>query len=122
MKLTKEQIIEREKMIYDESLKKRQDPVWNIAQDRKMRWTEFMLSFPVRQEIVDWEKEMTASNGTSVVRMFQSTVGWVVALLICRYGEAEYHWPDDGFSDDDVTRAKEWANGKSPEGCVLVLS
>ena len=50
--------------------------------------------------------------------MLSNVVDWITALLICRYGEAEYNWPAE-FSDADITRAvSEWeVKGRMPEGC-----
>ena len=119
MTLTKEQIISRENRICSDAMDAKQDPIFWIARDRKQRWSEYLKDLVVRDEITNWVEVMKKQHGESC-RAFNSTVGWVVALLICRYGEAEYHWPNqaDGFTDEDVARADEWRSGRIPEGFV----
>jgi hypothetical protein len=117
--LTHDEIVAREHAVHEKCLQDRQDPVYWIAQDRAKRWSEFRAEFPVREEVAAWAESMAAKHGT-VLRFYNNTVDWVAALLICRYGEAEYNWPVE-FSDADVSRAKEWIKGKMPDG-VLYLS
>lgn len=133
--LTKEQIIEREQRVFADAVEKKQDPAWWIAKDRAERWAEFLSDFPVRKEIAEWALAMQVKHSRVKVvdsvpvqvfdgatcRYHNNVVGWVLALLICRYGEAEYHWPVDGFTDDDVKRSNQWLLGKTPADGVVYL-
>jgi hypothetical protein len=138
--LTKEQIIARETSVYDQAVEAKRDPVWAVAQDRAKRYRRYVAGLQVPPEIQEWADAMTAkcarlavaptldNDGQDAfdgktVRIHNNTVDWVTALLIVRYGEAEYHWPEDGtFTTEDVARAKEWLNnpGKLPEGVVYL--
>lgn len=118
--LTKEQIIDREQKVFAEAATNKQDPAWWIAQDRSKRWDEFRTTFVVRPEVVAWAVAMTEKHNAVTCRYYNNTVDWVNALLICRYGEAEYHWPTNGFTDEDVKRASEWLSGNTPEGVVYL--
>ena len=41
------------------------------------------------------------------------TTDWITALLVVRYGESEYFWPED-FGVDDLRRALSWMRGRKP--------
>ena len=98
----------------------RTDPIWTIANDRSERWATYLQEHETRQEILDWADAMTALHGP-VCRFYNNTVGWVIALLITRYGEAEYHWPTEGFTTEDISRAERWQKrGEMPTGCHYV--
>lgn len=122
MTLTHDEIVTRERGIYDSCIEQARDPIFAIAQDRAARWETYHAELTVRYEIVAWETSMAAAHG-QVCRFYNSTVCWVVALLITRYGEAEYHWPDPtvGFTDEDVQRAQKWlTRGAIPSGCFYL--
>lgn len=143
-KLTKEQIVIREKRVTDEAIDAKRDPATAIFEDRMRRWSIFLKDFQVRPEISEWAQKMTEKfrrddkvltgeefdgalegevvpgvDGT-MCRIHGDDVSWVLALLIVRYGQAEYHWPDEGFSDEDVQRAKEWYLGRTPEAVAYL--
>lgn len=121
-RLTHDEIVTRERGIYDLCVEQSRDPIFAIAKDRAARWDAYRAALVVRDEIVAWETSMAANHGPEC-RFYNSTVCWVVALLIARYGEAEYHWPEpeNGFTDEDVARAKKWfVNGAIPTGCFYL--
>lgn len=121
--LTHDEIVAREKALYESCIKKKVDPVFAIAQDRETRWSAFMSNFKIRPEIQVWSDAMTTKHGNENCRMFNSTVSWVLALLIKRYGEAEYFWPTDGFTDGDVKKANEWLQDDvAPLGLMYLKS
>ena len=120
--LTHDEIVAREKALYDSCVEQSRDPIFCIAQDRAARWDEYHAELVVRDEVMAWETAMSVAHGTEC-RYYNSTVCWVIALLICRYGEAEYHWPDPsvGFTDEDVARADKWLRrGDIPSGCFYL--
>ena len=120
--LTHDEIVVRERAIFDLSIGQSRDPVFAIAQDRAKRWAEYLSALVVRPEIEQWVLAMNAAHGETC-RFYNSTVGWIVALLICRYGEAEYHWPkvDEGFTTEDVERAQKWLlRNEIPTGCFYL--
>lgn len=121
-RLTHDEIVTRERGIFDSCIDLGRDPIFSIAQDRATRYAEYTAELVVRPDISTWIDAMTAAHG-EVCRFYNSTVGWALALLITRYGEAEYHWPDptDGFTDEDVDRAQKWlTRGAIPAGCFYL--
>lgn len=121
-KLTHDEIVTRERNLYDACIQQSRDPVFAIAQDRAARYAEYLAELVVRPDIAIWEQQMVVLHGP-VCRFYNSTVGYLVALLITRYGEAEYHWPDPsvGFTDEDAARAQRWLlRGEIPTGCFYL--
>lgn len=118
MSTTREQIESREKKIVEQAIGNKQSPQFWLARDRLARWTAFLKEFEIRDEIAEWAHRMEQRYG-SELRFRDNTVTWVIALLICRYGESEYHWPA-AFTDADVHRTKSWESGRHPEGVVML--
>lgn len=77
------------------------------------------MELPTR--LKEWAAIMQARYGRKVKVWHMVHTSWVVALLVVRYGEAVEYWPAS-FSDDDVRRAVEWEQGKTPVGVVYVCS
>lgn len=120
--LTHDEIVTRERGLYDACIEQSRDPVFAIAQDRKVRYDAYLSELVVRPDVAVWSSQMEVLHGP-VCRYYNSTVGYIVALLVCRYGEAEYYWPDPsaGFTDEDVARANEWLRrGDIPSGCYYL--
>ncbi len=63
---------------------------------------------------------MQKKHGPSLL-VHGMTLGWITALVVVRYGQAEYHWPD-ALTPDDVKRAKRWLAGETPEGVRYIES
>lgn len=114
-KLTHDEIVARESLIYQGAIANRKDPVFLIARDRLARYAEHRKTFTVPDPVAAWAEQMATSHGPEI-RYYNNTVDWITGLLICRYGEAEYFWPDDTFTPGDIARAAEWFAGKIPEG------
>lgn len=65
-------------------------------------------------ELRRWAAFMFAYHGPRV-RVHRIVYdNWLVALLVVRYGEALYHWPQ-AFSEGDLARAKRWQEGQTPK-------
>lgn len=75
------------------------------------------MELPTR--LKEWAAIMQARYGRKVKVWHMVHTSWVVALLVVRYGEAVEYWPAS-FSDDDVRRAVEWEQGKTPVGVVYI--
>ena len=114
-KLTHDEIVAREGGLYQAAVAARRDPVFVIARDRLARYAAHRKTFTVPEAVALWANRMAAVHGPEI-RCYNNTVDWITALLICRYGEAEYFWPDDTFTPGDIARAAEWSAGKIPEG------
>jgi len=115
MKLSQEQSAARELKVYETATKNGKDPSREIAKDREKRWVEIVQTISVPPAIESWVADMTVSHGPTCDFYSNRNVGWITALLICRYGEAEYFWPE-GFTDLDAARAADWLSGKTPSG------
>ena len=115
VKLTQDESRIRELEIGSAAAKNGKDPAREIAKDRAKRWAELVPTIEVPVALEAWVVSMTAEHGPTCDYHNHRNVGWVTALLICRYGEAEYFWPSD-FSEKDVARAAEWLGGKTPTG------
>ena len=113
--LTHDEIVAREQAVYDAAIAARTSPIEALSADRALRWAAIVPTIVRPQALTDWAARMTALHGP-FCKMHYGIVGWITGLLICRYGEAEYHWPTE-FSERDVIRALEWERGKLPEGC-----
>jgi hypothetical protein len=91
-----------------------------IDADRQTRWAPVVAAMPVPEELQSWAGQMTAKHGNPKVRVWRNEVSWILALLIVRYGEAEYYWPET-FSADDAHRALRWlADNRVPEGVTYL--
>lgn len=120
-KLTQAESAEREKTIAREM---RGLPVkaviGAIAADRIERWRPLVAAMKVPEQLAEWARQMTDLQGPRVM-VFAQTLDWLTALLVARYGEAEYNWPA-AFSADDVRRAWRWLGGDKPEGVTYIVS
>jgi len=113
-------IIEREQAIFNDCVERRIDPVWEISQDRLKRYSKYLSEYPPSEAVTAWAVEMSKKYGTQC-RYWNNTVSWVTALLICRYGEAEYHWPATGeLTEGDMSRAGELLKGQFPEELRII--
>jgi hypothetical protein len=83
-----------------------------INKDRRMRWAPLVKAMTVPPELKEFAAEMTARHGPKV-RVWENDLDLITALLVARYGEAEYFWPET-FGDDDVRRAQTWMDGSRP--------
>lgn len=86
-----------------------------INADRRARWASLVAGLSVPDALKVWELEMSTRHRSATVQIWRNHVPWITALLIVRYGEAEYYWPE-AFDAEDLTRAQAWARGKVPEG------
>lgn len=92
-----------------------------IDADRAMRWAPIVKSITVPSELRDWERDMIDRHGPKV-RVWRNTVDWITALIIVRYGEAEYFWPH-ALDAEDVHRARRWQYGsRQPEGITYIVA
>lgn len=87
-----------------------------IVKDRLERWAPLIKDMEVPDAIEKWAGMMSAIHGPEVLmhhggNLAGYKVNWITALVIVRYGEAEYFWPDE-LGDEDVARARAWLNGK----------
>lgn len=114
-RLTHDEIVARETAVYDAAIAARTSPIEALSADRALRWAAVVPTIVRPQALTDWAGRMIAAHGPAC-RIHYSIVGWITGLLICRYGEAEYHWPTE-FSEGDLSRALEWERGNLPEGC-----
>ncbi|MDT7040848.1 phage tail fiber protein [Candidatus Nitronereus thalassa] len=82
---------------------------------RSGAFTEHVEAMAVPQALKEWAALMQAriDGGVKVHHVVYKS--WLVALMVVRYGEAIDHWPS-AFSEDDVRRAKQWMEGKTPYG------
>lgn len=113
-KMTQEEIIVRENAICDEGRQaglSEQQIIKERSKDRKLRWREHIAAMTIRPEIASWAADMEKKFCPKVDIHHNTKCDWVMALMIVRYGEAEYHWPME-FSDDDVARAIKMKFGK----------
>jgi hypothetical protein len=92
-----------------------------IRLDRLERWQAFLAELEVPPALQAWADQMEARYGPKV-RVWRNTVGWIMALLVARYGEAEYNWPAE-FTEDDLSRARAWLyKGKTPNGVEYIVA
>lgn len=111
-KLTHDQILEREKALHTTEQDEGRMPYAAILEDRRQRWAAYIDAMPAQGWLTEWVAAMTVKYGPTVKVRRVARCGWVLALLLVRYGEAEYHWPDDGmFTEDDERRAAGWLRG-----------
>lgn len=87
----------------------------SIAADRRVRWAEATAATTVPDVLKVWELEMQTRFGDTVQVWRTAGLSWLTALLVARYGEAEYHWPLT-LGIEDVRRAYAWTRGNVPEG------
>lgn len=107
-------LAERERQIYAAAKDSKQNAFDLIAADRIARWNAIMPEIPIPPELEAWKGVMQQKHGPAVI-VHGMTLGWITALMVVRYGQAEYHWPYE-FSTDDVKRARRWVAGETPEG------
>lgn len=90
-----------------------------IDGDRAARWEPIVKAMLVPAELREWERDMIDLHGPAV-QVWRNTVDWITALVIVRYGEAEYFWPHE-LDAEDVHRARRWQYGsRTPEGITYV--
>lgn len=107
-------LAERERRIYEAAKDSKQNPFDLISADRIERWSAIIPEIDIPDEIHLWKDAMQKKHGPSVL-VHGMTLGWITALVVVRYGQAEYHWTD-ALTPDDVKRAKRWLAGETPEG------
>lgn len=108
----------REQEIFDRMTKQRKDPQPAILADRARRFKGHIEATTIRPEIAEWAARISQQFGHQVKVHFTVT-DWVTALMIIRYGEAEYFWPFE-FTDEDVQRAEELEGGKLAPYIALI--
>lgn len=113
-KPTAEELAERERRIYQTARDSKQSPAELIAADRIERWNAIIPEIAIPDEIHPWKEAMQKKHGPSVL-VHGMTLGWITALVVVRYGQAEYFWPD-ALTPDDLKRARRWLAGETPEG------
>jgi hypothetical protein len=85
-----------------------------IASARAVAYQRHVDTMAVPPLLASWVKQMSALHGPKV-QVYQNVCGWLVALLIGRYGEAPAFWPK-AFTDADVLRARAWHLGQRVQG------
>lgn len=92
-----------------------------VRLDRLERWTAFLDEMQEPEWLVAWAETMTVLHGPKL-KIHRNKVGWIMALLIARYGEAEYFWPA-AFSNKDRQRAYSWLyRGIVPSGVAYIVA
>lgn len=89
-----------------------------VQADRIERWRPIVAAMVVPEQLKAWVGQMEAAFGPLLL-VHGAKLNWVTALLVARYGEAEYHWPTS-FNDDDVLRAWRWLGGDTPDGVTYI--
>jgi len=108
-KLTHDDIVERELAIGRAEREGNRFPDAAIIADRRQRWADYVSKMPEQDWLTEWVGAMEAEHGPTVQVHRVTGLNWVTALLIVRYGEAEYHWPDDGvLTEKDRSCATAW--------------
>ena len=91
-----------------------------IARDRAARWAPILSAIIVPPELTDWAQAMTDRHGPKV-KIWRNTMDWIGALVVARYGEAEYHWPER-LDKEDIMRAHRWLyRNDAPEGTEYLV-
>lgn len=97
-----------------------------IVADRLERWKEVVAAIKVPEALDKWAQRMTAVYGPKVL-MHERRRGvagyetdWITALLIVRYGESEYYWPEV-FGKQDMERALTWMKGSKTPAMITYL-
>ena len=96
-----------------------------IIADRLERWGEFVGALEIPDALQKWAGMMGAIHGPNVLMHRGGTrpgypVDWITALLVVRYGEAEYFWPEE-LGDEDLARARAWLSGKAVPAAITFL-
>lgn len=96
-----------------------------IVADRLDRWADVVAAIEVPAALQKWAARMEAVYGPQVLMHERPNLrgyktDWITALLIVRYGESEYFWPD-GFGKDDMRRALAWMQGKKTPPMITYL-
>jgi hypothetical protein len=109
-------IAEREAKIAADAIERRVDPYPLICADRRARWAKTPAVAKASADFREWAQRMTARYGSTAVRIGHVELGWIEALLVARYGEAEDYWPT-ALTPEDAERAGQWYVGAwVPEG------
>lgn len=116
-RVTQTELAERERAIVAEALRRQDDPRPLIIADRLQRWTSWLHAMRVPREFHEWAARMQAAYGLTVP-VWNVPLPWLLALLVVRYGEAEYWWPAE-FQPADIARALEWEAGVMPAAVRL---
>lgn len=117
-RVTQEELVDREAAITRTAFAERRDPMPDLRAYRLSRWTAWLAAMSTPDELIAWESRMMMRYGTSTVQVWRAPVPWLIALLVVRYGEAEYWWPN-AFSRDDLLRAMTWEGGLIPAGVTM---
>lgn len=86
---------------------------------RSAAFGEHVGAMEVPTRLKEWAAIMQARYGRKVKVWHAVQTSWLVALMIVRYGEAVEQWPA-AFTDEDVRRAVEWEQGKTPAGVIYI--
>lgn len=119
-KPTKEELAERERLICEAAKESKQNPFDLISADRIERWNAILLEIAIPDEIHQWKDAMQKKHGPAVV-VHGMILGWINALFVVRYGQAEWFWPG-ALTADDLKRAQRWLAGEIPEGVRYIES
>ena len=96
-----------------------------IVKDRLERWAVWVHELEISSRMRKWAAMMTSIYGPKVIMHRADPkpgyqVDWITALLIVRYGEAEYFWPGE-LTDEELPRARAWLNGKATPAIVTYI-
>lgn len=110
------ELIVREARIREETGGGAVEQVRALYADRARRWAAHPLVAKASALVRQWAAGMAARFGSETVRVWGGELGWIEALAVARYGEAEDYWPP-AFADGDLLRAAQWQLGTwVPEG------
>jgi len=90
-----------------------------IATDRAARWAQLLADREESGEARTWAATMAAQHRGQLVRVHRTTVPWIMALYVVRYGEAEDFWPAQ-LGADDMVKAHLWLGGPKPEAITYL--
>lgn len=113
-KPTQEELAERERLIYATAIQSGQNAFALISADRIARWNAIIPEIAIPDYTHEWKEAMQKKHGPSVL-VHGMALGWITALIVVRYGQAEYFWPG-ALTADDLKRATRWLAGETPEG------
>ncbi len=96
-----------------------------IVADRLGRWKEILEGMKIPEGLRKWAARMSSVYGPEVLMHRKPNLSgymldWLTALLVVRYGEAEYFWPTE-FGKEDMERALTWMQGKKTPGMITYI-
>ena len=120
-KLTTQEECREHELAINNGLMNDEQLIAAITEDRAQRWKEVMKDVGVSAEMEKWAQSMSIMHGPRVM-VWRNELDWLTALMVGRYGEAEYHWPD-AFGDDDLHRANQWLyKNNAPSGVTYIIA